>query len=179
MPYFTMILGDFNVISASWWTNDATTYQGTRIDDLTASYGHQQIISERTHILPNYSSCIEQVFINHGVHPSLLQDYQHQVIHCKLKLKIEYPPPYQRVFWNFRKAKCDSIRKAFKSVNLDLLFSYKDVHQQVFIFSDALINIFTNFVLKKLVTNDDKDPPWMTEEIKHKTEQKNHFINTF
>ena len=100
-----------------------------------------------------------QILINHGVHPSLLTNFQHQVIHCKLKLKIEYPPPYQRVFWNFRKAKCDSIKKAFKSVNLDLLFSYKDVHQQVSIFNDALINIFTNFVPKKLVTNDDKDPP--------------------
>ena len=47
-----MILGDFNARSTSWWTHGTTTYEGTNFDALTTSYGHQ-IISERTHILPN------------------------------------------------------------------------------------------------------------------------------
>ena len=34
------------------------------------------------------------------------------------------------------------------------------------------MNIFTNFVPSKLVTIDDKDPPWVTEKTKQKIEKK-------
>ena len=41
------------------------------------------------------------------------------------------------------------------------MFSYKNVHQQVNIFNKTIVNIFSNFIPNKLVTFDDKDPPWM------------------
>ena len=31
-----------------------------------------------------------------------------------------------------------------------------------------LINLISNFIPDKLVTFDDKDPPWMTEKLKEK-----------
>ena len=55
--------------------------------------------------------------------------------------------------------KCDSIKNALESVSWDLLFFYQDVHQQVSIFNDTLMNIFTSFVPNKSVTIDDKDVP--------------------
>ena len=53
------------------------------------------------------------------------------------------------------------------------MFSYKNVHQQVNILNETIINIFSNFqnfciFANKLVTFDDKDPPWMTEKLKEK-----------
>ena len=48
------------------------------------------------------------------------------------------------------------------------MFSCKNVHQQVNIFNKTIINIFSNFIPNKLVTFDDKDPPWMTKKIKTK-----------
>ena len=44
-PSFTIILGDFNVRSKSWWPDDITSRQGIDIDSLTTVYGLQQIIS--------------------------------------------------------------------------------------------------------------------------------------
>ena len=53
------------------------------------------------------------------------------------------------------------------------MFSYKNVHQQVNILNETIINIFSNFqnfciFPNKLVTFDDKDPPRMTEKLKEK-----------
>ena len=42
----------------------------------------------------------------------------------------------------------------------------QSVHEQVTIFNQTLINIFSNYIPNKLITVDDKDPPWMNESIK-------------
>ena len=53
-------------------------------------------------------------------------------------------------------------------VKWQFMFSNKNTHEQVAIFNDILMNIFSNYILKKYVTIDDRDPPWMTEKIKNK-----------
>ena len=48
---FTIILGDLNARSPSWWSEDITTLHGTQIDFLTTAHGFKQIIYP-THITP-------------------------------------------------------------------------------------------------------------------------------
>ena len=45
------VLDDFNAKSNSWYANDNTNIEGTKIDILTSSFGFSQIINEPTHIL--------------------------------------------------------------------------------------------------------------------------------
>ena len=47
--------------------------------------------------------------------------------------------------------------------------------KQVNILNDTLLwhNIFSNFVRNKVITVDDRDPPWINEEIKCKIKSKN------
>ena len=44
---------------------------------------------------------------------------------------IEYPTPYERLVWDYKKANIDSIQKALKQINWRFLFSNKSVHQLV------------------------------------------------
>ena len=53
------------------------------------------------------------------------------------------------------------------------MFSYKNIHQQVNIFNKT-INTFSDFFPNKLVTFDDKDPPWMREKLKEKAKWKHN-----
>ena len=53
-------------------------------------------------------------------------------------------------------------------VDWNFLFSHKNVHEQVVIFNQTLMNIFSNYIPNKLITVNDKDPPWMNEYIKKK-----------
>ena len=174
-PHFSIILGDFNVRSNNWWQGDTQTSEGSQIDYLTTSYGFQQLISEPTHILKNSSSCIDLIFTDQpnlitdsGTHPSLHPNCHHNIIFCKINLKIIYPPPYRRLVWDFKRANISSIRKAIKMVDWQFTFLNKDTHEQVSIFNEILMNIFSNYIPHKYVTIDDRDPPWMTEKIKNK-----------
>ena len=108
-PDFTVILGNFNAQSKSWWSGDSTTMEGTRLDSLISTHGFHQLISEPTHILRNLLSCIELIFtdqpslvVHSGVHPTLHESYHHQITYCKLNLKIVYPLPNERLIWNFK-----------------------------------------------------------------------------
>ena len=101
------LLGDFNAKSKSWSVNDTTTEEGTILENLTSLFGLNQLISDPTHILQHSSSCIDLIFVNQpnlvidsGIHSSLHHNCHHQIIFCKLNLKIEYPPPYAREVWN-------------------------------------------------------------------------------
>ena len=47
------------------------------------------------------------------------------------------------------------------------MFSHRNAHQQVNIFNGILIEIISNFIPNKLVTFDNKDPPWIAK-IKRK-----------
>ena len=49
----------------------------------------------------------------------------------------------------------------------------KNVHQQVEIFNKTLLNIFHNYIPNKFIFCDDKDPPWINEEIKTLIHRKN------
>ena len=69
---FSIILGDFNARSKSWWKDDINTIEGTKIDSVATSYGLQQLISQPTHLLSNSSSCIDLIFTDQ---PSLIVDF--------------------------------------------------------------------------------------------------------
>ena len=110
---------------------------------------------------PNY-------VIDFGTYPSLNRNCHQQITFCKWNLKVEYPSPYQRLLWNFEKSNNDAIKRAIELVNLNFLFSHKNVHEQVFICNQTLMNIISNYIPNKLIAIDDNNPPWMNEYIKRR-----------
>ena len=95
--HLTLILGDFNARSSSWWSNDINSFEGMRIEALTDFYGFNQLISEPTHILPQSSSCIDLIFTNQlnmifksEVHPTLFPTCHHQIISVEISLKVNF-----------------------------------------------------------------------------------------
>ena len=53
------------------------------------------------------------------------------------------------------------------------LFSNANAEKQVNIPNDNLFDIFSNFVRSKVIAINDRDPPWINEEIKCKIKSKN------
>ena len=123
-PTMPIITGDFNARSSSWWSDDINTLEGTNLYSLTSSNGFFQLINEPTHVQSNSSSCIDLLFtdqpnlaVNSGVHASLHPNCHHQIVHTSFNLNISYPPPYQRLIWDYKKADSEKIRKALDLVN--------------------------------------------------------------
>ena len=179
-PSLAVITGDFNARSPAWWIKDVHTTEGSKLFSLTCASGFSQLINEPTHIQTNSSACIDLVFtnqpnlsLNSGVHSSLHQNCHHQIVYSTFNLNIFYPPPYQRLIWDYKKADEKSIRKALDSVNWERLFNHKNIDSQVMTLNETILNAFRNYVPNKYITIDDKDPVWMNETIKSKIKARN------
>ena len=185
-PTVSIITGDFNARSSNWWSNDTNTLEGTNLYSLTSSNNFSQLINEPTHIQRNSSSCIDLIFtdrpnlaVNSGVHASLHPNCHHQVVHTSFNLNISYPPPYQRLIWDYKKADPVKIRKALDLINWERLFNKKNINEQVSILNETILNVFSNYVPNKYITVDDKDPVWMNETNKLKIKAKDNMYNKY
>ena len=132
----------------------------------------------------NSTSCIDLIFtdqenlsVNSGANSSLHPNCHHQIVHSNFNLNIYYPPPYQRLVWDYKKANSTTIKKALDSVNWERLFHDKDINAQVTSFNDTILNVFKNYVPNKYITTDDKDPVWMNDNIKANLKQKTYSSN--
>ena len=114
-----------------------------------------------------------------GVHSSLHPNCHHQVVHASFNLNISYPPPYQRLIWNYKKADSVKIRKALDLINWERLFNNKNINEQVSILNETILNVFSNYVPNTYITIDDKDPVWMNETIKLKIKAKDNMYNKY
>ena len=155
-PHFVILLGDFNTKSKSCSMNDKTTEEGTILKNLTSLYRMKQLVSAPTHILQHYSSCINLIFakqpnlvIDSGIHPSRHQNCHHQVIFCKLNLKIEYPQPYACQVWDYGKAQTDLINRAIDKFDWVNLFLDKNINELLNLFNRTILNIFHNIIPNK------------------------------
>ena len=97
-PASRLILGDFNCRPSSWWEGNISTKEGINLESVSSSRGLHQLITDATHILPQFSSRINLIFvgqpnlvIDSGVHSSLHTNCHHQMTHCKLNLRIVPP----------------------------------------------------------------------------------------
>ena len=182
----TAILGDFNSRCSRWWEKDKNTQEGIKLDSLTSSYGFNQLIDEPTHITRNSFSCIDLIFTNqpeltvdYGIHSSLHPNCYHQLTYLKTNMETIYPPPYERVLWDYKKANVDMIRRSLNYINWVDKFKNMSVNSQVETLDEILLNVFSNFVPNKSVSINDKDPPWMNKLIKVKINTKNKFYKSF
>ena len=139
--------------------------EGIILENLTCLYGVKQLISDPIHILQHSSSCIDLTFVNQpnlvvdsSIHSSLHLNCHHQIIYCKLNLKIEYPTIYASELWD-GKAQTDLINCAIDQFDWLKLFLDRNVNEQVILFNQTILNIFHNFIPNKILLCDNRDPP--------------------
>ena len=96
--FLTVVYGDFNSKSNLWFKGHKTTYECSKTEGITSTFGLQKIINEPTHTIGDSSSCIELMYISQpnlvmesGVHSSLHLNRHHQISYAKFNLKIYYP----------------------------------------------------------------------------------------
>ena len=131
----------------------------------------KQLISERTHILEQCSSCRDAFFNNQsnilmdaGLGSPLHLKCHNQIIYRKLNLKIEYSSPYIREIWNYNRAETNLINRTIKKCDCPSLFLGKKFLGR---------NIFYNYIPNKIILCDGKDPPLINEKTKSLIHRKN------
>ena len=101
-----------------------------------------------------------------GVYPSLHSKCHHQIVFAKLNLKVEYPPFYESLIWDYKNADIRSINRAIDIFDWCNSFKGKNVHEQVHFFNKTILNIFHNYIPNKTILCNDKDRLWFNHEIR-------------
>ena len=92
----SIITGDFNARSSSWWPEDINTIKESKLFSLTSSNELSQLIKEPKYVQASSSSWIDLIFtdqpnlsVNSGVYASLLSsNCHHQIAHSSFSLNI-------------------------------------------------------------------------------------------
>ena len=67
---------------------------------------------------------------------------------------------------NAEKLNLISIKKSLSPINWHNALKDLNVNDQVEYLTSCILNVFSNFVPNKTITCREKDPPWMTDEVK-------------
>ena len=60
--YIVVLLIEFNAKWTNWYKHDKTNFEGIATENISSQCGLYQVINEPTHILENFSSCINLIF---------------------------------------------------------------------------------------------------------------------
>ena len=89
------------------------------------------------------------------------------------------PPPYKRTLWDYSKADSQSIRNTINELDWHSHFSGLGPEEMTEVFTINLYSIFSSNIPNKVVTCNDKDPPWITPQLKKSIKRKQRTYRNF
>ena len=165
-PYSIIITGDFNCRSSQWWGEDMENSEGNALDEVLETNSLHQIIDEPTNIRGESMSCIDlvitdqpSIFVESGVHPSLDDHCQHQIVYGKLNVSIPHPPPYKRTIWEYSKANAQIIRNLIRAIDWKSKYRDLGVNEMTEVFTSTIFEILSTLIPSRVLKCNDKDPP--------------------
>ena len=131
-------------------------------------------------------SCIDLIitdqpnlFVESVVHPSLDNNCQHQIIYGKLNISLPNAPPCNRSVREYEKANIPSIRTAVSALNWESIFQGLKADEMVDVFRDTTLKILSSFIPNRTIKCDDRDPPWITSQLKAAIKRKHRVYRRY
>ena len=184
-PYSFVLTDDFNCRSVLWWPLDDELPEGTALDDLIESNNLYQLIEEPTNIRGDCMTCIDllitdqpNIFMDYGVHPSLDQHCQHQIVFGELNISLPSPPKYKITVWDYSKSNILSIRNSLET-KWPSMFERLSVDQRVELSTNRLHSTIKANIRSRVLSFNDKDPPWITRQVKTAIKRKHRVFRKF
>ena len=99
--------------------------------------------------------------------------------HRHFNISIPSPPPFKRRIWDYAKANKDEIRECLNNIYWHYKLNDLSATDMVREFTSTLMGVMSRFIPNKIITCNDKDPPWITPEIKMAIKRKHRVYNKY
>ena len=103
-------------------------------------------------------SCIDftvtdqpNLFVDCGVHPSLDEHCQHQIVYGRMNISIPSPPPYKRTIWDYSKANMQNIHHDLQAINGNTRFGTLDTGKMTEVFTESIYTIQASYIPNRVV----------------------------
>ena len=103
--------------------------------------------------------------------------YNDEIIHGKVNISIPSPPPFKRRIWDYAKANKDEIQECLNYIDWHCKLNNISGTNMVSEFTSTIMGIMSRFIPNKIIMCSDKDPPWITPEIKTAIKCKHRVYN--
>ena len=145
-----------------------------------------QLIDQPTNLKSRGISCVDLIitdqpnlFVDYGIHSSLDNCCHHQIIHGKVNTSIPSPPPFKRRICDHAKVSKDEVRECLNSIDWHNKLNNLSATDMVSEFTSTLMGVMSRFIPNKMITCNDKDPPWITPKIKTAIKCKHRVYNKY
>ena len=120
------------------------------------------------------------ILLDSGTRASIDPFCHHQIIYCKVNIRVPPPLPFDRKIWHFNRANSAAIKRCMTNFPwLQHLSLNNDPNWQVKTFTDILLNIMTNFVPNETKRFFPRDPPWITRPLRKMLKRKNRLYKSY
>ena len=94
-------------------------------------------------------------------------------------MSVPHPPPYKRRMWDYKVVDVSSIRESL--MNIDWCFEFGDLEPNLMVekFTEIILSIIAVNVPNRVITINEKDPPWITKEVKTAIRRKHRIYNKY
>ena len=103
--------------------------------------------------------------------------YNDEIIHGKVNISIPSPPPFKRRIWDHAKANKDEIQECLNNIDWHYKLNNISGTNMVSEFTSTIMGVMSRFIPNKIIMCSDKDPPWITPEIKTAIKCKHRVYN--
>ena len=165
-PHCTILTGDFNCRTKQFWPGDIDSPKGIALDELIESNNMTQLIDQPTNLESRGISCVDLIITDQ---PDLLYH----------NMPIPSPPPFKRRIWDYAKANKDEIRECLNNIDWHYKLNNLPATDMVSEFTSTLMGVMLRFIPNKMITCNDKDPPWITHGIKTAVKRKHRVYNKY
>ena len=156
------------------------------LDEMIEINNLYQLTNKPTNIRGESKSCIDLIitdqpnlFVESGVPPSLDENCQHQIIYGKLNISLLNVMPYKCSVWVYEKANIPSIRAAISALDWDLIFRDLQADDMAEVFRDKIFKILPSNIPNRTIKCDDRDPPWITSQLKTAIKRKHRVYRKY
>ena len=81
-----------------------------------------------------------------GIHHLLHPNCYHRIIYAKFKLKVYYPPPYEREVWDYQNVDFNAIKNATTEFSWERAFENLSIDEKVYFFLTKLSKTLSNYI---------------------------------
>ena len=109
-----------------------------------------------------------------GVHSSLHQNCHHQVIYAKINLNV-----FSCTLWTWNIQIIYQIQRAIEQFSWEKSFRNLNVNEIASLFNRTIKNVLLNHIPQETIICDDRDPPWINNNIKQLIQEKNNAYRSY